>query len=64
MAVAGGLNSQLMAKAETTWGTAVVVDRAFEFDSESLKLDIERVEHMGLRPTRRVLGANNWQASR
>jgi hypothetical protein len=64
MPVAGGLNSQLGYKAETTWGTAVTVDRFAEFDSESLKLDIERVEHMGLRPTRRVLGANNWQPSR
>lgn len=64
MPVAGGLNSQLGVAEEATVGTAVTPNRFFEFGSESLKQSIERVEYMGLRPTRRVLGANNRVAGR
>lgn len=55
MAIAGGLSAQLGLKAETTVGTAVTPDRFFEFNSESLQQEIERIESGGLRPSRRVV---------
>jgi hypothetical protein len=64
MPVTGGLNSQLGIAEEVTPGTAVTVTRFLEFDKETLKNGIERVEHSGLRPTRRVLGSNNWKAGK
>lgn len=39
MATGTGLDSQLGAKKETTYGTRVVPDKFFEFESESLSLD-------------------------
>lgn len=64
MAVAGGLNSQMGVKAESVVGTAVTVDRFPEFGNESLKQDIERIEYMALRPTRRVLANHQWVPGR
>ena len=64
MAIAGGLSAQIGIAEEVTPGTAVTVDRFFEFTSESLALDIERIESAGLRPNRRVLGASDWVAGR
>lgn len=64
MAVAGGLNSQLGIGEETTPGTAVTPSRFYDFGQESLKQSIERIEYMGLRPTRRVLGSTNWVPGR
>lgn len=43
------LTTQLGVKAETTWGTAVTVDRFFEFESETIKPDAKRVESAVLR---------------
>ena len=62
--VAGGLNSQLGVAEEATVGTAVTPARFYEFGNESLNLSIERIEYMGLRPTRRVLGTSNWVEGR
>jgi hypothetical protein len=39
MAIGSGLSAQLMMKAESTYGTAVTPDRAFEFSSESITAD-------------------------
>lgn len=49
MATGSGLDAQLMFKQETTWGTAVTVDRAVEFSRESLKFDPTWLESTGLR---------------
>jgi hypothetical protein len=43
-----GLGSQLGVKKETTWGTAVVPDTFFEFESESLTLDPTYYDGLGL----------------
>jgi hypothetical protein len=47
-----GIGSQLGAKKETTWGTAVTVDTFFEFESESLALDRNYYDGLGLRAGR------------
>lgn len=64
MAIAGGLSAQLGIAEEVTPGTIVTPDRFFEFTSESLALDIERIESEGLRPNRRNLGTSDWAAGR
>jgi hypothetical protein len=46
--------SQLGVKDESTYGTAVTVDRFFEFSSESIKLDTGRAVSEGLRSGQRV----------
>src|SRR4051812_15460681 len=43
-----GLGSQLGLKKETTWGTAVVVDKFFKFESETFALDRTYVDPIGL----------------
>jgi hypothetical protein len=50
VATGSGLDAQVMYKAETTWGTAVTVDKAVEFIGESLKFDPTWLEPTGLRP--------------
>jgi len=49
------LNSQVGIKAETTWGTPVVVDRFFEFESESIAPEAGRYESPVLRAGTRGL---------
>ena len=49
MATGSGIDAQLMIKPETTWGTAVTVDRAYEFTDESLNREITYVDSSGLR---------------
>ncbi len=49
MPIGSGLSSQLGVKAETTWGTAVTVDRFFEFNSAGLQWEPTWVEGQGLR---------------
>ena len=44
-----GLDAQLMLKAETTWGTAVTVDKAVEFNRESISFERTYLEPTGLR---------------
>jgi hypothetical protein len=43
-----GLGSQLGIKKETTWGTAVVVDKFFKYESESFALAQNYVDPIGL----------------
>lgn len=49
MATGSGLDAQLMFATESTWGTAVTVTRALEFNSESLKFEPTWLEPTGLR---------------
>jgi hypothetical protein len=43
-----GLGSQLGLKKETTWGTAVTVDKFFKFESETFTMDQNYVDPIGL----------------
>lgn len=53
-----GLGSQFGAKKETTWGTAVTVDKFFEYESESLSLDQNYYDGLGLRAARTFAPSN------
>lgn len=44
MSIKTGIAAQLMAKAESAYGTPVTVDRTYEFVSESLKTDVVKVD--------------------
>jgi hypothetical protein len=59
VATGSGLDAQFGFKAETTWGTAVTVDRFLEFSSESLTNEPTFLEPTGLRP-----GVKHKRASR
>src|SRR5215218_7295651 len=43
------VNSQFGMKKETTWGTAVTVDKFFEYENETLTLDRNYYDGVGLR---------------
>lgn len=58
MAISGGLSLQFAVGEESTYGTAVTVDRFDEVVQESVKLDIPRIESAGLRTGRKTV--NNW----
>jgi hypothetical protein len=58
-----GLGSQFGAKKETTWGTAVTVDKFFEFESESLALDRTYFDGLGLRAARTFAPSNRTKAT-
>lgn len=62
MAIPTGLSAQLGVGEETVYGTAVTVDRFYEFNSESLAMEIERMESQGLRAGQRVLRSDRWVA--
>ncbi len=64
MAIPTSLSAQLMTSEEVTYGTPVTPDRGYEFRSESLKLDIERIESQGLRSGARVLRSDRWAAGK
>lgn len=64
MAIVGGLSAQVGISEEVTFGTIVTPDRFHEFNSESLKQSIERIESQGLRPNRRVHATDDWVAGR
>lgn len=64
MAIPTSLSAQLMTFEETTYGTPGTPDRGYEFRSESLKLDIERIESQGLRSGQRVLRSDRWAAGK
>lgn len=49
MAIGSGLSGQLGVKKESTFGTAVAVDRFYEFNTESVDLQKTVVQGMGLR---------------
>jgi hypothetical protein len=54
MALASGLGSQLGIKKETTYGTAVTVDKFYEFDSDSLNLAQSYQDSVGLKAGRTI----------
>lgn len=64
MATGTGLDAQLMVGAETTWGTAVTPDHAFEFNDEGLKLDPSYLEPTGLRVGTKYKRASRVSISR
>lgn len=62
MSIPGGLSAQWGCAEEVTYGTPVVVDRFYEFRSESLKQDIPRIESQALRSGNRTLRSDRWGA--
>ena len=62
MALKSGLAAQVGLKTETTWGTAVTVDRFTPLISESMTEKIERLESAGIAPGARVLRSGQWAA--
>jgi len=52
--------AQLGAKTETTYGTAVVVDKFFDYVSESAAFEQTRIESSSLRAQSRVITTDNW----
>jgi len=60
MAIPSGLDAQLMTGEETTYGTAVTVDRGYEIRAESLSLEAQRIESSAIRPGKRVLRTGRW----
>lgn len=58
-----GIGSQFGAKKETTWGTAVTVDKFFEFESESLALERNYYDGLGLRANRTFAPSNRTKAT-
>lgn len=55
-----GISGQFGLKAETTWGTAVTVDRFYEIVSENIQAEPARVGSMGVRSGQRVLRSDDW----
>lgn len=62
MAIPSGLSAQLGIVAESTYGTPVTVTRFYEFISESIQLEIERIESAALRSGTRVQRSDRWSA--
>lgn len=60
MALKSGLAAQIGIKTESTWGTAVTVDRFNPLVSESMTEKIERLESSGIVPGARVLRSAQW----
>lgn len=58
--LASGIGGQIGLAAESVYGTFVAPTRWFEFNSESLHLERERIESAGIRAGRRVL--HRWAA--
>jgi hypothetical protein len=58
-----GIGSQFGAKKESVWGTAVTVDKFFEFESESLSLDRTYYDGLGLRAGRTFAPSNRTKAT-
>ena len=62
--MAQGLDAQWMLKEESTWGTYVAVDRAFEFQTEAMENAIERSEFTAIKATNRVIQTGRWVAGK
>jgi hypothetical protein len=60
MAIRSGLAAQLGVGVETTWSTAATINRFYEFNSESLQLQIERIASEGLRAGNRVMRSDRY----
>ena len=57
-----GISGQFGLKAETSWGTAVTVDRFYEILSENIQLEVGRTESSGIRSGQRVIRSDDWVA--
>lgn len=55
------MNTQIGVKSESTWGTAVVVDTFFEFESESIAPEFSLMEPSVMRTTTRTVRHDRWQ---
>lgn len=64
MALRSGLNGQVGFASESTFGTGVAVTRFPRFVSESMKLDIERIESKSILAGRNVLDSTQWYPGR
>ncbi|MEW2250392.1 phage tail tube protein [Streptomyces sp. NPDC006975] len=64
MATGSGLDAQLMVGAESSWGTAVTPDHAFEFNDEGLKREPSWLEPTGLRVGQKYKRATRVSVSR
>lgn len=64
MSIPTGLAAQLGVAAETAYGTPVTVTRFYELVSESMKMEVERLESRGLRAGTRILRSAGWAAGR
>lgn len=62
MGLRSGMLAQVGLKTESTWGTAVTVDRFTPLVSESVTEEIERMESEGIVPGARVLRSAQWAA--
>lgn len=62
MALKSGMAAQVGLKTESTYGTAVTVDRFTPLVSESMTEQIARMESAGIVPGRRVLASQQWAA--
>lgn len=60
MAYPSGLSAQLGFKAETTYGTAVTVDRFVPFIDEGIESTFDTIESDGIVANVDVLGSNQW----
>lgn len=60
MATASGISAQFGFKAETTYGTAVTVDRFQPFMEESIETTPEFLENAGIIASQRVLNSTQW----
>lgn len=59
-----GVLAQLGVKDEVTWGTAVTVDRFFEFTEESMALDAQRIESKAIRAGTRSQRVDRFAVNR
>lgn len=64
MSLAGGASTQIGFARETTFGTAATPTRFVEFNNETIKQSIERIESTGLRPNRRIVRKTQSQEGR
>ena len=62
MAIPSGLSAQIGIVDEVTYGTPVTVTRFYEFITENLKLEIERIESQALRSGTRVQRSDRWSS--
>lgn len=60
MPTGSGISAQLGIAAESTYGTAVVVSRFFEFNQETLNFDQTRIQSQGLRSGLRIDRSSRW----
>lgn len=64
MATRSGIDAQLGIVTEATYGTYVAPTRFLAFLSESLTLEVERMESEGLRSAQRVQRSDSWAAGK